>query len=146
MKPLIRFVVLIIALISVPSLTNAMWVKLSDKELIERSDTIITAELIGNAEVTINQIKTVIGVLKVEEVLIGDKSQTVILLVLPSSKGPHKSDDIFYKTGQKGLWFLREREAEGEAGFYLADHPQSFISKERVADKIKAIREILEDR
>lgn len=43
----------------------------------------------------INQVKFVVGVLKVEEVLQGDKNKTVILLALPSTEGPRKSDDIF---------------------------------------------------
>lgn len=145
MKSLSGYVVLLFILIFVPATTNAMWVKLSDTELIEQSDVIITAELIGQTQVTMEQSKIVIGVLEVGEVLKGDKNKAVILLALPSTEGPRKSDDIFYKTGQKGLWFLREQVTEGEAGFYLADHPQSFISKEHADDQIKAIRKILED-
>jgi hypothetical protein len=146
MKSLIGVIVLIFTLILVPAITNAMWVKLSDIELVKQSDVIITAELIGNTQVTINQAKTVIGILKVEEVLKGDKNQTVILLALPSHEGPLKSDDIFYKTGQNGLWLLRERKTKGESGIYLADHPQSFITMERAGGQIKSIQKILEDK
>lgn len=145
MKILIRLVILIIVLISVTSLTNAMWAKLSDKELIEKSEIIITAELIGHTEVTINQINYNVGILKVGEVLKGDTDQTALLLVMPSSKGPHKSDDILYKRGQKGLWLLRERKNEEEAGLYLADNPQRFTPEEYADDQIKEIRRILKD-
>lgn len=146
MKSLIEYIVLIFTLILVPAITNAMWVKLSDIELVKQSDVIITAELIGNTQVTINQAKTAIGILKVEKVLKGDKNQTVILLALPSHEGPLKSDDIFYKTGQNGLWLLRERKTKGESGIYLADHPQRFLSVEYADDQKKRIQKILEDK
>ncbi len=123
-----------------------MWVKLSDEELTEQSNVIITAELIGEVPIMINQAKFVIGVLKVEEVLKGDRDQTALLLALPSSKGVYISEDIFYKKGQKGLWFLRERKTEGEAGIYLADHPQRFLSMEHASDQIKAIRKIMKNK
>ena len=70
-----RYIALIFTLVMIISLstTNAMWVKFSDTELIEKSDVIITAELIGQTQVNINQTKFVVGVLKVAEVLKGDK-------------------------------------------------------------------------
>lgn len=145
MKFLTGYIVLIFALVLIISLqtANAMWVKLSDSELIEKSDVIITAELIGQTQVDINRVKLVIGVLKVEEVLKGDKNQAVTLLALPSTEGPRSSTDILYKDGQKGLWFLREQKTESGTGIYLADHPQRFLSIEHSGDKIKALREML---
>ena len=47
---------------------------------------------------------------------------------------------------RKGLWFLRERKTKGEAGIYLADHPQRFLSAKRAADKIKAFQKILKNK
>ena len=123
-----------------------MWVKLSDTELVEKSDVIITAELIGQTQVNINQAKLVVGALKVADVLKGKKGQTVILLALPSAEIPRSSTDIFYKDGQKGLWFLRERKVEGEAGIYLADHPQRFVSEKHADAQIEIIRNILKDK
>ena len=145
LKSFIEYVVLALSLILILNVAtaNAMWAKLTDTELVEQSDVIITAELTGHTQATINQVEFDVGVLKVEEVLKGDKNQAVIHLALPSTEGPRKSDDIFYKEGQKGLWFLREREAEGESGIYLADHPQRFLSIEHAGDHIKAIRKIL---
>ncbi len=141
------YLVLIIALGFIISLqsANAMWVKLSDTELVEKSDVIITAELIGQTQVDINQAKFVVGVLKVEEVLKGDKYQTIILLALPSAESPRSSTDIFYKDGQKGLWFLREK-VERESGIYLADHPQRFVSEKHADAQIEIIRNILKDK
>ena len=148
MKFYAGYLVLIIALGFIISLqsANAMWVKLSDTELVEKSDVIITAELIGQTQVDINQAKFVVGVLKVEEVLKGDKDLAVILLALPSAEGPRSSTDIFYKDGQKGLWLLRERKVKGESGIYLADHPQRFVSEKHAVAQIELIRNILKDK
>ncbi|MBZ0107959.1 MAG: hypothetical protein K8F52_04770 [Candidatus Scalindua rubra] len=141
------YTVLILPLIIILNVAtvNAMWVKLSDEELTKQSDVIITAELIGEVPIMINHDKIVIGVLKVEDVLKGDRDQTALLLALPSSKGVYMSEDIFYKKGQKGLWFLRERKAKGEEGIYLADHPQRFLSAEHAADKIRAIKKSIKN-
>ena len=148
MKYFSGYLVLIIALGFIISLqtANAMWVKLSDTELVEKSDVVITAELIGQTQVNINQATFVVGVLKVEEVLKGDQGQTIILLALPSAEGSRSSTDIFYKDGQKGLWFLRKRKVKGESGIYLADHPQRFVSEKHADAQIEIIRNILKDK
>ncbi|GAX60004.1 transcriptional activator [Candidatus Scalindua japonica] len=142
-KPLSGYIVLLFILVLVSSSTNAMWVKASDSELVEHSDVIITAELIACTQITIHQQETNIGILKVEEVLKGDDNQSAFLLALPSARVLRKSDDIFYKIGQKGLWCLRERKLKGEAGIYLADQPQRFTSEEHAAGQIEAIRKIV---
>ena len=148
MKFYTGYLVILIALGFIISLqsANAMWVKLSDTELVEKSEVIITAELIGQTQVDINQAKFVVGVLKVEEVLKGDKDLAVILLALPSAESPRSSTDIFYKDGQKGLWLLRERKVKGESGIYLADHPQRFVSEKHAVAQIELIRNILKDK
>lgn len=102
--------------------------------------------MIGQTQVTINQLKYVIGVLKVEGVLKGDKNQAVILLALPPTKVPHISTDILYRKGQKGLWYLRERKAKGETGMYLADHPQRFVSEKHVDAQEEIIKNILKNK
>ncbi len=148
MKFITRYIALIFALVFIINLstTNAMWAKLSDSELIEKSDIIITAELIGQTQVSINQSKFVVGVLRIKEVLKGDKCQSVTLLALPPTEGPHSSSDIFYKDGQKGLWFLRERKNKGVTGIYLADQPQRFVPEKRADAQVEIIRNILKDR
>lgn len=120
-----------------------MWAKLSTTELIEKSDLIVTAELVDQKQITTNQARLVVGLLEVKEVLKGDKSQTVVLLALPSPEGPLSSTDIFYKKGQAGLWFLRKGTTHEEGVIYLADHPQRFLPAENAADQIEAIRKIL---
>lgn len=145
MKLYTGYIVLIVTLILFIGFqnANAMWVKLSDTELVEKSDVIITAELIGQTQITISQSKNVVGVLKIGEVLKGAEGLTIILLALPSTEGPRSSTDIFYENGQNGLWFLRERKIRGDAGIYLADQPQRFVSEKQADAQIEIVRNIL---
>lgn len=146
MRTFIKNIFLILCLILLPITSYGSWAEFSDIELVNQSDVIVNAELIGQTQVTINQFKYVIGVLKVEGVLKGDKNQAVILLALPSTEGPRSSIDIFYENGQNGLWFLREQKAKGETGMYLADHPQRFVSEKQADAQIAIIRNILKDK
>ena len=125
--------------------THAMWVRLSDTQLCAQSDVIVKGEIIGQTEVkrSDDEKSLWLSVLQVEDVLKGDTQLTVLLLVLPSPKGPAVSDAITYSKGQKGLWFLHAR-TPGETGLYLADHPQRFVSAADVKDRLGAIRKIIE--
>ena len=53
---------------------------------------------------------------------------------------------MFYKDGQKGLWFLRKRKAKGETGIFLADQPQRFVSDKHADAQIEIVRNILKDK
>lgn len=123
-----------------------MWARMSTSELVERSEIVLYGELIGHTKIALQhgQGKLFLGVLQVEEILKGDKNQTVILLVLPSKNGLVRSTDIFYKKGQKGLWFLRVR--AGEEGVYLADHPQRFMPSGVAAKHLEEIRKIIKNK
>ena len=122
---------------------NAMWASLSDEELIESSDVIVIAELVEEKQILVNQIKKTVGVLKTEKILKGNTGQSQILLALPPRDAPIKSDDIFYKIGQKGLWFLRYLETGEETKIYLADHPQRFLSSQIKRAEIETFKRIL---
>jgi len=123
---------------------NAMWAKMSYTELIEKSAVILLGEMIGQNEVILpaDQSHRCIGVLKVEEILKGDKDQTVIFLQMPCKV--LKSDDIIYKQGQKGVWFLRLR-SNGEQGIYMADNPQRFVPSKKAKKDLTAIRKIISE-
>lgn len=122
---------------------DAMWIRLSDAELISTSDLVASAELIGHTSLRVaaDHPRLVVGVLRVDEVLKGDPGITVALLVLPSSDGPRASTDLVYRKGQRGLWFLRARD-EKNAGLYLADHPQRFVPLHQTA-RIDALKRLL---
>ena len=121
--------------------TSAMWVRLTDSELVQQSDAIVIGEIIGQTELVLAQpaIKLTLAVIRVAEVLKGDSRATVVLLELPSG-GLRSSSDITYRRGQSGIWFLRLR-SKTERGVYLADHPQRFQTIDQAAPLIKMLRD-----
>ncbi len=131
---------LLITLCLVSGNVQAMWVGLSQAELVENSELIVKATYIGESSVSLSSnadAKTInFGVLKVSEVLKGD-AVSVVLLRVPDSKSMLKrSDEIFFKPGQTGLWFLhRDKTYEG---VYLADHPNRFSNKENT-EKVRKL-------
>lgn len=146
MKLTKRFVILasvVAVLVSSLGVADAMWVKLSDAELIDGSDIIVSAELIGQTQFRVapDQPKLTVGVLRVDEVLKGDAGISVALLVLPSPNAPRSSTDLVYRKGQKGLWFLHVRDQK-DSGLHRADHPQRFVPLEQSA-QIDAFKRLL---
>lgn len=122
---------------------QAMWVWLTDAELVENSQLIVMATYIGRTEVTLEKGGRVIylGVLDVDDTLKGNR-QEVVLLKLPLPEGiPHKSDDIFFHSGQKGLWFLRKDSQQ--AGIYLIDNPQRFVPEKKDDNRIDSLLKLL---
>lgn len=121
---------------------QAMWVRMTDADLVESSQLIVVATYTGRAEVTLEEGGKVIyrGVLAVDDTLKGDRQDVVyIMLSLPEGI-PHKSDDIYFLAGQKGLWFLR-KDSQRE-GVHLIDNPQRFIP-ERASDRIDSLIKLL---
>jgi len=117
----------------------AMWTRLSDSELLERSDLVLTGTLIGQSSVRVAGEDLFLAVIKVDAVFKGAADLSVVFLVLPAPERPISSTDLQYRVGQSGLWFLRQRSA-GERGLFLADHPQRFIPSEKASSRIEALR------
>ncbi len=141
-----RFFLTITLIIVVYDVAYAMWAEIPIHDLADKSELVLVGELIGQTEVILapSHKKLMIGVIRVEEILKGDKKRTVALIALPHPGGLIKSDDIFYKNGQRGLWCLRLRNKE-EAGIFLADHPGRFIPMEHALNKIEEIRKIIKN-
>jgi len=144
MKRLIATVGISLALILSLHDADAMWPELSQMELIEQSNLIVTGSLIGRTAVAVQPegVNLTLGVIKIETVLKGDENQSVTLLILPSRSGLVLAGIIDYKVGQKGLWFLRLRTSQ-DHGLYLADHPQRFVPMAKAAGRIDALKKIL---
>jgi len=124
---------------------HAMWVGMSDAELVKSSELIVTGSFIGNTSVyiTADNKNLNLGVLKVENTFKGQKSD-IVLIRLPYQHrpgSPQKSDDLFYKAGQSGLWFLKAD--SHNKGIYLADHPQRFVPAMQLESKLQAIDKLL---
>ena len=124
---------------------EAMFVQLSEEELIEQSEFIVVGELIGRATVNLEPSRAplVLGVIRVEEALKGEPGVTLLLLALPGRGLPGLSTDLQYPDGQRGLWFLRLRNP-GEQGIYAADHPQRFLPIGEAGEQIEALKRRLE--
>lgn len=103
---------------------HAAWAGMTEQELINQSEVIVKATLIGKTIVKFPGISkpSLLGALKVDHVYKG-KSQNVILLSLPlRPPNVSVSTDILHTVGQNGIWLLKL--SEGAEGIYLADHPQ----------------------
>jgi hypothetical protein len=135
-------VLCLFALAAVAPESSAMWAKLTDSELLQKSDSIVIGEVIGQTELVLALPATrlTLAVIRVDEVLKGDKRATVVLLETPSSAQPRSGSDILYGKGQSGVWFLRLR-SKSESGVYRADHPQRFQSLNEAARLIKMLRD-----
>jgi hypothetical protein len=115
-------------------MVNAMWVEMSQAELVENSALIVIGKLIGTTEVSTDAQSAPLhlGVLQVSDVLKGPSELKTILLLLPDNRKPLSSSDIIYRIDQHGLWFLRTR--SGTTGIYLADSPQRFLQQEKIPE------------
>ena len=121
----------------------AMWTEADDTELVRSSPLIVIANYIGESTFypAAQSTRLTLGVLQLEMVLQGKSPQKLVLLRVPTPGFVRKSDDIIYKPGQSGLWFLREDEAN--PGLYLADHPQRFVPESEMSKKIQSIQHII---
>ena len=84
----------------------------------------------------------IIGVIRIDRVLKGDVTQKIALLALRRAEGPIISTQLNYQIGQQGLWFLRDRQP-GEAGLYVADHPQRFVTDDGAATFTEVVDSLL---
>jgi hypothetical protein len=119
-----------------------MFVKLSDTELIEQSGLIVAGELIGRAPIgaLTGEGAQMLGVIRVEEVLKGERGVSVVFLALPGRK-IMRSDELSHLDGQRGLWYLRLKNVD-QAGVYIADHPQRFVPMDAAGEQIAALRSL----
>lgn len=117
---------------------SAMWVALSDAELIAQSDAIVLGALTGSEPVA----GQVLGRIEVRAVLKGAAAARVVHLAMAPAGVARSGSDIRYQAGQDGLWFLRLRNP-AEPGIYLADHPQRFVPAARAQAQADAVRQAL---
>ena len=116
----------------------AMWTRLTDQQLLDGSDVIVTGTLLGQTRVKSGTTDLTLGVVSVEQTFKGSATG-VVLIALPGPDKPVSSTDITYKAGQSGLWFLRLRGAD-ERGIYVADHPQRFVARQLAQPQIDWLR------
>ena len=112
---------------------HATWARLSDRDLIDRSELIVEATLIGKTRIRLQGLTRRLAVLKVQRVYQGGAAEVVLLALPDRPPGVVVSTDIDYPVGEAGIWFLRLDPASQE-GIYLADHPQRLWPKRREKD------------
>lgn len=109
------------------------------EELVERSDLIVVGEL--DRIEPIPSSSNDLGTIRVEDVLFAKAKPAEPVreagLVLPSTRGLRSSDQVFYKAGQRGIWFLRTAPGTAPAR-YLADDPQRLVGEAELA-KVRAV-------
>lgn len=118
--------------------TLAMFSRLTDAELLERSDLIVTGVLIGRTRIRTGATDLTVGVITVQETFKGQPA-AIALLVLPADGRPVASDAIPRDDGATGLWYLRLR-SPVETGLYVADHPQRFVPADEAQQAIRGLR------
>ena len=125
-----------------------MWAQLSDVDLVEQSDIIVSATLVRTERQAMpgSAMSREIGVLDIREVLKGPGNLSVAHLALPSGDAPRSSSDIRYSIGQKGLWFLRPLPSAGGRSLYRADHPQSFLRDEEAIRRMPYFQALIKAR
>lgn len=117
---------------------QAMFARMTDGELFERSELIVTGTLIGSTRLKSGGLDQLVGVIKVDETLKGPPA-TVALIELPTPGRPVSSSDLRFDVGQSGLWYLRLANA-GEVGLFAADHPQRFVAAADSRAAVDALR------
>ncbi|WP_020656693.1 hypothetical protein [Massilia niastensis] len=127
---------------------SAVWVRMSDADLVGQSDIIVSATLvrIERQAMSGSASSREIGVLDIHDILKGPANIGVVHLALPSGDAPRSSSDIHYSIGQKGLWFLRTVPPEGERPLYRADHPQRFLRDKEAIPRMPYFQDLIESR
>jgi hypothetical protein len=138
--PMKRRGVLFLVLCAMIGNATAMFARLTDEELVEKSEMIVVGELIGRELIGASPNARTLGVIRIEQTLKGAPTATIAFLALPPAMALQKSDDIMHRDGQRGLWFLR---AGSDRGVYVADHPQRFVPMDQADVQIDAVRERL---
>lgn len=118
-----------------------MYARLSESELIARSQVIVKGRYLGQIRVDFEWGKSVlVGAIEVESVLKGDAGLKVVYCKAKEANNRLNSEDIAYKEGQAGLWLLAA--IPEKPGLHEANHPQRFVPEgdsELIHDLEKAL-------
>ena len=125
-----------------PASAFAMWEKLSDADLVAKSEVIVRGEVVGLTRLEApGQGPLALAGVKVQETFKGPE-RSLVLVVEPLPEGPISSSDISHAVGTNGLWFLRARPV-GPGGVFLADHPQRFVSEKQEGERFAALLKLV---
>jgi len=132
-RAVLKAAALVLAVQPIPA--SAMFAKMSEEELVASSAVIVVGTL-GAARRANGY---ALAPIEVQQVLAGEPSEGARpMLRIPHPDAPASSSDIVHQPGQTGLWYLRH--AAGEAGHYLADHPQRFVPMPQAREAIERLK------
>lgn len=134
----------VVVAVLLPVQGAAMFARMSDEELIRRSDLIVIGEWVGQSSVQVADTSAPLelGAVAIAEVLKGAPAQSLVLVATAAADAPRTGDDITYRRGDRGVWLLRLRPGGGK-GIYLADHPQRFVPEAGGAARIEGLRRLI---
>lgn len=124
-----------------PGRARAMFVKMTDDELLAGSELVVLGEWQGQAPATDGgrPLGRDVGVVRIERVLKGARAASIVMVVVPGASAPRSGSDVRFAPGDTGLWFLRKVEFANRDVF-AADHPQRFLSARTDAAAIERWR------
>ena len=119
------------------------WGFLTADEMAAQSELIVVGELVGRLQLNLTgaELPDNIGIVKVDEVLKGDRATSLAPLLLTPTRpsGYILSTDVSLQDGQRGLWYLR---AVGEKGLFEVNRPDRFLNFEEAGERIQALRAV----
>ncbi|MFO1197757.1 MAG: hypothetical protein U1E86_12385 [Burkholderiaceae bacterium] len=124
-----------------PEFAPAMFLRMTDDELLASSDLVVLGEWQGQAPATDGgrPLGRDVGVVRIERVLKGRRAATIVMVVVPGAEAPRSGSDVRFTPGDTGLWFLRKVEFANRDVF-AADHPQRFLPARTEAAAIERWR------
>ncbi len=115
--------------------TMASWAQMPDERLQSQSQLIVYAQYLGDSVIEIDNKKFNLGILNVSKVLKGQISSAFVFIKTPAPSQGLRSDMIFFKSGQSGLWFLKP--VSNLKGIYHISHPSQFQQTTPSGDIVK---------
>ena len=114
-----------ISLLGMAFTVVADWVAISDARLILEAELIVYGQYQGQSTLTVGDkaLTLNLGVLKPSKILKGQNT-SVIFIQRYQLNAPIRSDMLFLKQGQEGLWFLRS--VPDMQGVYQIMHPSGY--------------------
>jgi len=113
----------------------AIWVPMTLQELVAQSPLIVVGEIVAVSEQPTGAQD--VAIIRVDELLLAKppaRGLPEARLLIPSrNRGLASSDAVYYKVGQRGIWFLR-RDPASKDDLYLADHPHRLKAIDELAN------------
>lgn len=117
----------------------ADWAAMTAEQLRATSSLIVLGEFLDSETITTGPAAPpmTLGVVAISRVIQGPAGQRIALLRLPPPRpaGLMVSDEVVFRPGQAGLWYLRTI----SPGLHAADHPARFVPMAQAEPHLRAL-------